>query len=282
MREQITDLELGRELFVHEIIAKNYGADHANRIHSDKGAAKYGFSSALVPGVGLYAYLTRPAVEALGRRWLECGVMNAKFIHPVSDREKMRVQGRVMTIDPVELRLELINSSDQLCAVGSAGLPIVPPELDPRDYPFRPLPVSDQLLPATIAALSAGDAIGSLEFTVDFAGEITRFLDNVVEAMPIYRGADAVCHPAYLVAQANEILMRNVALGPWIHTATETQHLSLAQNGERLSLRGRISETYERRGHEFVVLDLGMFGDRGRPVARLRHTAIIKLREADA
>ena len=51
--------EIGQELPCYEVIAKNYGADHANKIHSDEGATRYGFSGALVPGVGLYAYLAR-------------------------------------------------------------------------------------------------------------------------------------------------------------------------------------------------------------------------------
>ena len=59
-REKKMRFEIGQVLPVYEVIAKNYGADHANKIHSDEGAAKYGFAGALVPGVGLYAYLTRP------------------------------------------------------------------------------------------------------------------------------------------------------------------------------------------------------------------------------
>ena len=59
--------ELGQVLPVYDVVAKNYGADHANKIHSDEGAAKYGFAGALVPGVGLYAYLTRPVADALKR-----------------------------------------------------------------------------------------------------------------------------------------------------------------------------------------------------------------------
>ncbi|MGH9854951.1 MAG: hypothetical protein ACREBD_34400, partial [Blastocatellia bacterium] len=103
-----------------------------------------------------------------------------------------------------------------------------------------------------------------------------EFLDNMVETSPIYRD---LCHPAFWIAQANEILMRNIALGPWIHTSSETQHYSIARDGERLSLRGRVVELYEKRGHELIVADLGMFGEDDRPIATIKHTAIIRLRE---
>jgi hypothetical protein len=265
--------EIGQELPCYEVIAKNYGADHANRIHSDEGAARHGFAGALVPGVGLYAYMTRPVIDVLGVEWLERGAMSAKFIKPVYDGEKVRARARVANNDPVELSLELINQPGELCAVGSAGLPNLSAGLDPENYPFR---APAQLWPASIASLSIGDTFGSVDFSLDMKGEIPKFLDKVVETSPIY---DSVCHPAFWIAQANEILMRNIALGPWIHTASDSRHYAGAREGERLSLRGLVSDLYERRGHELVVADLGLFGENDRPISHIRHTAIIKLRE---
>ncbi|MBO0724108.1 MAG: MaoC family dehydratase [Blastocatellia bacterium] len=266
--------QIGQELPCCEVIAKNYGADHANRIHSDEGAARYGFAGALVPGVGLYAYLTRPVVGALGREWLERGAMSAKFIKPVYDGEKVQARATIAHSDPAELKLELINQSGELCAIGSASLPDSSAALNPDAYPFRALA---QAWTPSIASFSIGDALGSFEFDLDMKGEMPKFLDNVVESSPIY---DSICHPAFWIAQANEILMRNITLGPWIHTASDARHKAMARDGERLSLRGRVIDLYERRGHELVVVDLGLFGETGRTVAHIKHTAIIKLREA--
>src|SRR5262245_10901539 len=253
-------LDIGQELPCYEVIAKNYGADHPNRIHSDEGAAAYGFAGALVPGVGLYAYMTRPVVDALGREWLERGSMSAKFLKPVYDGEKVQARATVAQNDPLELRLELINQSGALCAAGSAGLPNSSASLDPDAYPFRePVP----LWPASIAGLSIGETLGTVEFDLDMNGQMPKFLDNIVETSPIY---DSICHPAFWIAQANEILMRNIALGPWIHTASDALHFTVARAGERLSLRGRVIDLYERRGHELVVVDLGLFDETNRPV----------------
>jgi len=72
--------------------------------------------------------------------------------------------------------------------------------------------------------------------------------------------------------------MRNITLGMWIHTSSETRHLALAKDGERLSLRGRIVDAFERRGHELVTADLAVFGEAERPVIHIRHTAIILLK----
>jgi len=173
------------------------------------------------------------------------------------------------------LRLELINQSGELCAIGSAGLPNSSTALDPGGYPFRE---PAQLWPASIASLSIGDTLGSFAFDTDMKVEMPKFLDNVVESSPVY---DSICHPAFWIAQANEILMRNIALGPWIHTASDARHYAVARDGERLSLRGRVINLYERRRHELIVVDLGLFGETDRPVAHIKHTAIIKLREAE-
>jgi acyl dehydratase len=108
---------------------------------------------------------------------------------------------------------------------------------------------------------------------------MAEFLENMVDDSPLYRGEAAVCHPAFLIAQANEIFMRNIALGMWIHTASEVQHLALARNGERLSLRGRVVDAYEKRGHELVTADLVIFGEVDRPIAHIKHTAIIRLKD---
>src|SRR5262245_57303689 len=179
----MTRFDLGQELPCCEVVAKNYGADHANKIHSDEGAARYGFEGALVPGVGLYAYLARPVVDALGREWLERGAMSAKFIKPVYDGEKVQARATITNNDPIEMRLELLNPSGELCAIASAGFQNSPPALDPNEYPDRALA---QLRPASIASFSIGDTLGSVEFELDMKGEMPKFLDNVIETSAIY------------------------------------------------------------------------------------------------
>jgi MaoC like domain len=265
------------ELAVYEVVAKNYGADHANKIHSDEGAAKYGFAGALVPGVGLYAYLTRPVVNALGLDWVEHGALKSRFIHPIYHGERVQVRSRIVSSDPVELSLELYNQSNIVCAIASASLPSSPLPPEPEKYPFRPLPPHDRFRPATISAFSSDDLLGSLDFTYELSDEVTKFLDDISEELPIYRGAEAVCHPALWISKANEIIMQNVALGPWIHTASEAQQYRRAHPGERFSIRGRVIESYLKRGNEYIVVDLGVFGDEERAVAVVKHTAIIKL-----
>lgn len=269
------NLVLGHNLPPYNIVARNYGAAHANKIHSDEGAAEHGFAGALVPGVAMYAYLTRPLVDALGVDWLARGAMSAKFIQPVYDGNVVRAEASVASLEPLSLDLRLLNSENQLCAVGNAAMPTSLPTIFVNAYPTKVLPGEAHRWPATIASVQAGDAFGSLEFTLDLAAQ-SEFLENMVDGSPLYRSG--ICHPAFWIAQANEIFMQNFALGMWIHTASETQHYSLARDGERLAMCGRVVETAERRGHEIVTANLAIFGEADRAIATIKHSAIIRLK----
>lgn len=268
------------EGLVHRVVARNYAEASENRMHSDETAARYGFRGGLVPGVAVYAYMTVPVVRALGMPWLERGAMKAKFLKPVYDGEEAAVSARFLAESPARIEVGVTNPEGVLCAVGEAFLHGELPPPNPHDYAAAPLPDRASRKPPEIAALPSGTALGALEFVLDLPnlqGEHGGlFVDNVLDPLPLYRGAEAVCHPAYWPAKANAILMANVALGPWIHTASEVTHWALPENGERVVLRGRVRESYEKRGHECVVLDLGLFGRGERPLARVLHSAIIR------
>ncbi len=253
-----------------EIIAHNYGADHANAIHNDAGARQHGFAGALVPGVAVYGYLMRPAVNAWGLDWLAHGAASVRFLHPVYDGERLVAHAEADNLDA--LKLQLLNATQQVCAMGSANLPATLPNVSAEDYESSEM----RMRPPTLASFHVGEPLGSLAFTLDWHHERDGFLANMNDGNPLYHNA---LHPAFWLAQANEMFMRNIALGLWIHTASEIQHCDLAQDGEPVSLRGRVSELYEKKGHEYLVAKLAAFGEHERPLVQIKHTAIIRLRE---
>jgi hypothetical protein len=58
------------------------------------------------------------------------------------------------------------------------------------------------------------------------------------------------------------------------------RHLGGARVGETLATRGRVRSLYERKGREYVEVDLVVVaGARARPVAHVLHTAIYRLPE---
>ncbi|MBS1810261.1 MAG: MaoC family dehydratase [Acidobacteria bacterium] len=270
----------GQQLPPYSVRGYNYAELHDNKIHSDEVAAQYGFKGGLVPGVGVYAYLTHPIVEAFGQEWLRRGAMKARFLKPIYHGEEAVVQATVQQTTVPTLGLELFNPDGTLCAVGEASIPSTLPTINPAEYPHCTLPAPEQRPLATIANLPVGMILGSLDWQLDLSALEAKFLSDVRATLPLYFGSAAVCHPAFYLAQANEILMANVKLGPWIHTGSEVQHFNLPHQKERLSLRGYVAEAVEKRGHEIVSLELGLFAEESNPIARIRHTAIVKLRDA--
>jgi acyl dehydratase len=132
-------------------------------------------------------------------------------------------------------------------------------------------------VPASRAGGGA-EALGTLEAIV--RTEVgAGYLEAVGDDLAVYRGPDAVAHPGWLLSLANDVLASNVALGPWIHTASEVRHLGLVTDGDRVSVRTRVLDLSEARGHELVHLDVLMVvGERA--VQQVRHSAIYRLRPA--
>ncbi len=63
--------------------ARNLPEHARNPIHTEAGSRAAGFDSAMVAGVTVYAYLTRPVVDAWGVDWLRRGAALVEFASPV-------------------------------------------------------------------------------------------------------------------------------------------------------------------------------------------------------
>lgn len=242
--------------------AHNYAEDHTNRIHSDDVAREFGFSGALVPGVGIYSYIITPAVTKFGIDWLLRGFASVKFLKPVYDGDAITVQSE--EADSSNLHLELHNSSGLLCAVADAGLRSEAESLSAEKYPLAELPMPDDRRAAQADAVPAGTILGSL--------------NGVFDSVKLGGNFEVSVRPAaLLLALANDIIAANVALGPWIHTASVVTHFGMLDESEQFSLHGSIVDSGQKRGHDLVVADLALFGVNQRPIASIRHSALIRL-----
>jgi MaoC like domain len=273
---------VGSRLPVRSVVANNFAVDSDNRIHSDDVAAEFGFKGGLVPGVAIFSYMTQPVVETIGRDWLERGRIAARFLKPVYHGESVAVHTAVENGSPPCFKVEVKNMDGLLCGVADVELPDrLPPAPTSAAYPLRPMPSHTERFPSRTSAFAAGETLlGSLEFEVTGATTleaVVPFIDAVCDPLAIYRGKNAACHPALIVAQANQLLKENVDLGPWIHTSSDVQFFALPRQGQRLFLRGKVAGAFTRRRNEFIELDLAMFDSSDRPLAHIRHVAIIHL-----
>ena len=265
----------------YRVTARNTSVQSENLIHDDTVARQYGFAGALVPGVTVYAYLTHPLVAGLGRPWLERGTAAVRFVKPILDGESVLVTGEVTSRgrDGVEASVTASTASTGTCAVLTATVPAAnPTPVNLGRYAAAPLPAERPAV--TRAYLETVDRLGTPQERYDLA-RADEYLSGIDDGLALYRGAQGLTHPAFILTQGNRALSRNVRLGPWVHAASTIRHLGLSRVGETLATRGRVRSLYERKGREYVELDLVIVADAARPIAQVLHTAIYRLPSSD-
>ena len=257
----------------YRVQACNLSAASENKIHDDDVARRFGFRGGLVPGVEVYAYMTHLPAARWGSAWLERGTAECRFLKPVYD-------GKLVTVNANETGGALtltLESEGEACANGSAALS------DTADstpgIPEGPAPPpADERPEAAEATLPVGRALVShpLQLTQEY---LRQYLADIGETEPLY-AREELAHPALFLRLSNSALKDNVRLGPWIHVGSSIRHCGLARTGETLAARAIVAANYARKGHRFVELDVVVVADGTRPVARVRHTAIYRLRPA--
>ncbi len=235
--------------------AVNTAVDSENKIHDDAVAAVYGFRGGLVPGVTVYGYLAAAVCEHFGAEWLERGAMDVRFLKPVYDGDDVNVtvqtdgDGRVC-----------VQAGD--CASGVAWI---------HDEATCALTDDARLSrkAASVDTLAIGTVLGTWAERLDLTRPgMSAPLDPVLEGR---------AHPAIILALANRIFVENYQLTPWMHVSSEVRKSGSAKHGDEIRVRGRVEDRYERKGHEFVVLDVAILNGE-RTIERVRHTAIWKPR----
>lgn len=252
----------------YRVTARNGDTDSPNKMHDDEVARRHGFRGGLVPGVSVFGYLVHPVAEVWGRDWVERGTLSARFVAPAYDGDALLV--KVLPTDDGAMAVTATKADGTVCASGCATLPA---ERSPA--PHIPAAPARPLVPAAPEHVGALGLLASLAATYDQV-ERERYLAQHDERLPLFTDG-TVGHPGWLVRHANHILMAAVDLPPWIHVASEVRNHGVLVEDDVVSVRGRVVSAYERKGHEFVELDVMMLaGDR--PLQSVRHTAIYRPR----
>jgi hypothetical protein len=238
---------------IFRVRAHNTATESENKIHDDRVASAYGFRGGLVPGVTVYGYLIPPVLEQFGDAWLDHGGIAVRFHAPCYEGATVvaRCDGSAITAEQEDGTLyasgvvDLDNASDR-----------------PADsYPVHPLPEMDLRPVASSQTIVPGSPLGSIRQTLD------------VEA--------PAAIPERLLRMANEILVCNFRMSPWIHAGSQVRHHRLAKYGQEVTVTGVIQECFERKGRRFAVAGISMStGDslsERKAVASVRHTFIYDL-----
>lgn len=269
-RTEVERLEPGELLPLWHVVARNDAIDSGNPMHDDETARRLGFAGGLVPGVTLYGYLTHPLMAQLGEAFLAHGRFEVRFRRPVYEGEAVTARVGVGRNDAGEqaFELELCNPSGEACVLGRAWIPATAPLALAVPAP-KTMP--NPRIPATPEALGTNPELGTLhECLAEDAGK--SFASGLADDLALYR---AIVHPAWLLRQANLVVDRNIAVGPWIHVASDIEHCGVVGLNEPVAIHGRVTQVYARKGNDF--LDLEVLYVTSRPVMRVRHSLIYRV-----
>jgi hypothetical protein len=257
--------------------AYNPVPESENRIHSDEVAHRFGFQGGLVPGVVVSAYLIHPAVEAWGVDWLSRGRAEVVVEHPLYDGEAFEVVLEDVSEEAYSARL--VGASGDFRARATVALPSAAPDPpilrgDARisaghDRPLASREIFERLRESGLGAVRVRWP----------EAEITTYTKDPAD-MPrlLQQEAEGYANPAFVLGMSNWALAANVRMSPWLHLQTEHQNFAVISPGSELVVEQRIAHLFEKKGHEFVDVDLAAFQLDGRPVMSATLRAIYKLR----
>ncbi len=243
-----------------------------NPIHSTSGGQRHGFRSALVPGVHVLGWSVGAFVTSLGESWLGNGWVDVTFQRPVYD-------GDTMTVNLVRDQFTVTNPQCEVCLEGRVGVGEAPFAIEP--VPWRKVAAPIDCMPElTLDNAPVGKMLRPMEVHWSADDQATfneRFLHDV---NPAFSGESATCHPAWIAGQPIDLLHHSFRYGPAIHTNSQIQFVAPATVGQKFTVGGRCVDTFDKRGHHFIVNECALFGEDQAELARIRHTAIFRLRSA--
>src|SRR5262249_16624126 len=188
-----------------------------NLVHDDEFARRLGFRSGLVPGVAVYGYMAVVPARLGGGRGRAGGGMSGRVPQAVFGGREGLSRGAAGAGGGLDL--ELRTRAGELGAGGPAPPPAGGPPPRLERYPAAPLPV-----PARPPLFEERQPLGSLSTSVHLSDH---------------------AWPARL---ANEVLMANIQLPPWLHVESRARHLAQVRDGERAEVRAAGAALSERPG----------------------------------
>jgi len=257
---------------IYKVIAINHAAESENRIHSDEIASRFGFRGALVPGVAVYGYITHPLVERFGADWLSSHQTSVRFLKPAYDGEELTIEMKPAR-DAAGDGWDVTCTSPfgELLAVMKSKTPCTAPP-EPAAPVFSRTPLERERVLISADTINLERPLPVWQWRTEQASNV-EYAAQVADDLPVY---PQYVHPHWALGTANYILVRSYIMPAWIHVGSEiTQHRPFRANST-VDIAAACVEKWERKGHEFVKLDI-RYTDADGLIARVMHTAIYKV-----
>lgn len=261
----------------HSITAFLDGEDSLeinNIIHSTEGAARFGYTGPLVGGVTVYAWSAAALIEALGEAWMDEGWVTFQLRRPVYPGDQMTTR---VELSDGEASFEMVKGTGEVAVRGSAGLGIADFASEITSASDRtPAPRPDQRPFITPALLPPGADLAAMEIEVSAADSASYAAEFARDSHPRWGSANGYVHPGWICHRANQLLAHTWRYTS-IHVSSQVQHLAPARPDQQFLVSGRFADTYQRKGHEYTVLDITLSSADGRDLAVMRQPTIYQV-----
>jgi len=262
-------------------------ADHKsfNQMHEDALPKKLGFRGAFVLGVANYGNMTRALVSRFGEEWLGRAVIEAKFLKPVCEGDRLRIETLPIPGRENERAFEVTayneTVSGEIAARMQTSMPNPFPEVDatarlqPNEWEG---PVTQR---RTWDTVSVGKAYRSLLVTL--SPEDNEHWKRVLEdAVPIYEeGEHPPIHPAH-VLRLVQLGYNNQFIGDnAVHGSSKAVIRRMLRVGDPVHILTVPTAKWDKKQNHWLTIYCAV-RRRDEVCAEIYHTQIIKLRGAES
>jgi hypothetical protein len=262
-----------------QAVAFNQAQDSANEIHGDRVAKEYGFRGGLVPGVTISAYLIHPAVEAWSLDFLNRGAAHVRVGSPLYDEEPFSVN--ILEQDSTTYRAEITQPDGTVSATAEVSLPEMAPVAPHR----RGDPIAEDGFEPPQASFDTFEnlrAHGCRAFRYHWGSKhnMRSYVRDAALIPELHRlDGPGYANMGFLLGCSNWVLASNAHMNPWVHLETSSQNYRAVPPDTGIVVEMSVSDFYEKKGHEFVDVDVHLFDEADEAcLATINLRAIYKLR----
>lgn len=263
------------------VTARHPGHRSHNRMHADVLPQQLGFRGAFVLGVANYGNMTRALVAELGEAWLGRAVTETKFLKPVCEGDRLRIETRPLASE--EGRAFEVTAYNETSAEVAARMEtVIPRELPPVE-PHADLPPNEWEGPVTQRRtwdnIVIGQAYRSLRLTLQ-PEDNAYWTGALDDDLALYTEERAPLHPAH-VLRLVQLGYNNQFIGcNAVHSASKAVIRRMLRVGDQVHVLTVPIAKWEKKQNHWLTIYCAVRSE-GEVCAEVHHTQIIKLRGAE-
>ncbi len=268
----------------YTVVAHHAHHQSHNRMHEDGLPQQLGFRGAFVLGVANYGNMTRALVSSFGEKWLSRAVVEAKFIKPVCEGDRLRIETLSIAGREREQAFEITAHNESMRDEVAARLLTSVPDPFPAIDAAAVLTPNEWDGPVTLRRtwdnIVIGRAYRSLHLRL--SAQDNAYWKGVLEDdLPIYLlGEHPPIHPAHVLrlvqlGYSNQFIGDNA-----VHSSSKAVIRRMLRVGDAVHVLTVPIEKWEKKQNHWLTIYCAIRSN-DEVCAEVYHTQIIKLRGAE-